>query len=235
MGLVERWNRIFKSEVNAATDKVEDPTHMAEQILRELHENLQQAIEGEAEIKAESLQHRANETKSREAAAEWERKANDLLDRVEAKTLDEAKGNELANVAATNVASNTKDADASAKLAIREEQAVAVTDAKIKKIREQITQTEQKVQMLKSESKTAEVSEKINKTLSSVDTDGLMETLNRMEAKVNAQEFRAQAYAEISDSTMSSSQEIDKVLENSHAGDALAALKAKRVAKTTTV
>ena len=60
-----------------------------------------------------------------------------------------------------------------------------------------------------------------------------MNTLNRMEEKVNAQEFRAQAYAEVSDSTMSTSQEIDKVLGSSHSGDALAALKAKRATKTT--
>jgi len=85
--------------------------------------------------------------------------------------------------------------------------------------------------MLKSKAKTAEVSERMNKTLSSVDTDGLMSTLNRMEKKVDAQEFRAQAYAEVDDSTLSAKSEIDKVLETKSSGSALEALKAKRTPK----
>jgi phage shock protein A len=54
-----------------------------------------------------------------------------------------------------------------------------------------------------------------------------------MEEKTSAQEFRAQAYAEVSDSTMSTSQEIDKVLGQTANTDALTTIKAKRAAKTT--
>ena len=229
MNILNRIGRIFQSEANAAVDKVEDPSKMADQILRELRDNLQQAVNGEAEIKAIALGHRSDESKARNLAADWEKKTNDLLDRVEAKTLDETKGNELATAAAVSVQTYTKQADDYKKMADKEEAALAIMDAKIKKIREQITETEERAQMIKSQAKTAEVSEKINKTLSSVDTDGLMNTLNRMEQKTTAQEFRAQAYAEISDSTMTTSQEIDKVLGQTANVDALAAIKAKRV------
>ena len=80
---------------------------------------------------------------------------------------------------------------------------------------------------MKSRAKTADVSEKINKTLSSVDTDGLMGTLDRMDAKVTAQEFRSQAYAEVRDTTLSSEQEINKILGTT-SSSALDAIKAKR-------
>ena len=233
MGLLTRISRIFKSEANAAVDKIEDPTKMSEQILRELRENLQQAINGEAEIKAIALGHRSDEAKARGLAAEWEKKTNDLLDRVDSKSLDEVKGNELASAAALNVQTYNKQAEDFKKMADKEESALSVMDSKIKKIREQITETEQRTQMIKAQAKTAEVSEKINKTLSSVDTDGLMNTLKRMEEKTSAQEFRAQAYAEVSDSTMSTSQEIDKVLGQTANTDALTTIKAKRAAKTT--
>ena len=64
--------------------------------------------------------------------------------------------------------------------------------------------------------------------MSSVDTDGLMQTMKRMQEKVSQTALTSEAYAEVSDSTMSSAQEIDKVLGSSSGSDALAALKNKR-------
>ena len=228
MSIFDRLFRIGKAEANAAVDKLEDPAKMADQILRELRANYQQAITGEAEIKALALQHRASELQNRNAADDWERKANELLDRVESKQLDEAKGNELAMKAAEAHQNALVQAEQFAKMAEKEEAAVAVMDAKIKQIKEQISETESRAQLISSRAKTSEVTEKINKTLSNVDTDGLMATLNRMDQKATAAEFRSAAYAQIEDSTMSSEQEINKVLGSSSASNALEAIKAKR-------
>jgi phage shock protein A len=228
MSIFDRLFRIGAAEANAAVDKLEDPAKMADQILRELRANYQQAIQGEAEIKALALQHRASELQYRNTAADWEKKTNELLDRVETKQLDEAKGNDLANKAAEAYQSATNEADQFAKMAEKEESAVAVMDLKIKQIKDQIAETESRAQLINSRAKTAEVSEKINKTLSSVDTDGLMATLNRMDQKASAQEFRAAAYAQIDDSTLSTEQEINKALGQGSAQNALEAIKAKR-------
>ncbi len=228
MSIFDRLFRIGAAEANAAVDKLEDPAKMAEQILRELRANYQQAIQGEAEIKAMALQHRASELKSRNAADEWEKKANELLDRIETKQLDEAKGNELAMKAAEAHVAAENEANEYAKMAEKEESAVAVMDLKIKQIKDQIAETESRSQMIQSRAKTAEVSEKISKTLSSVDTDGLMATLNRMDQKASAQEFRAAAYAQIDDSALSTEQEINKDLGAGSSSNALEAIKAKR-------
>jgi len=228
MSIFDRLFRIGKAEANAAVDKIEDPAKMAAQILRELRENYQQAIQGEAEIKALALQHRASELLNRNNAADWEKKTNDLLDRVDSKELDEAKGNELAAKAADAHQAAVNQADEFAKMAEKEESAVAVMDLKIKQIKDQIAETESRAQLISSRAKTAEVSEKINKTLSSVDTDGLMATLNRMDEKASAQEFRAAAYAQLEDSTLSTEQEINKALGQGSSSSALEAIKAKR-------
>jgi phage shock protein A len=229
MSIFDRLFRIGKAEANAAVDKIEDPAKMAAQILRELKENYQQAIQGEAEIKALALQHRANELQYRNTASDWEKKANDLLDRVDSKQLDESKGNDLAAKAAEASQSALNEADQFGKMAEKEESALAVMDLKIKQIKDQIAETESRAQLINSRAKTAEVSEKINKTLSSVDTDGLMETLKRMDEKASAQEFRAAAYAQIEDSTLSTEQEINKVLGTGTQSNALEAIKAKRI------
>lgn len=228
MSIFDRLFRIGKAEANAMVDKMEDPGKMAEQILRELHQNYEQAIQGEAEIKALALQHRAAQASAQGKADDWERKANELLDKVDRKELDEAKGNELATAAAEAHDKAAKEAQQYAQMAEKEEQAVAVMDAKIKQIKDQIADTENRKTMIQSRQKTAEASEKINRTLSDVDTDGLMSTLNRMDEKASAQEYRAAAYAQISDATMSTEQEINKVLNSSSSSSALDALKARR-------
>jgi len=228
MSIFDRLFRIGKAEANAAVDKLEDPSKMADQILRELRANYQQAIQGEAEIKALALQHRANELQARNKSDEWEKKTNDLLDRIDAKQLDEAQGNDLAAKAAQAHADALKDAEQYRGMAEKEESAVAVMDLKIKQIKDQIAETENRAKMIQSRAKTAEVSEKINKTLSDVDTDGLMATLNRMDERASAQEFRAAAYAQISDSTLSTEQEINKALGDGSSTAALDAIKAKR-------
>ena len=228
MSIFDRLFRIGKAEANAAVDKLEDPSKMADQILRELRENYQQAIQGEAEIKALALQHRANELQARNKADEWEKKTNDLLDRIESKELEEAQGNDLAAKAAQAHADAAKEAEQYKAMAEKEESAVNVMDLKIKQIKDQIAETENRAKMIQSRAKTAEVSEKINKTLSNVDTDGLMQTLNRMDQRASAQEFRAAAYAQIEDSTLSTEQEINKVLGEGSSSSALDAIKAKR-------
>jgi len=230
MSIIDRLFRVGKAEANAAIDKIEDPVKITDQILRELRENYQQAIAGEADIKAIALGHRAEEQKNRQKAAEWEKKANDLLDMIESGKLESAKGNELANQAAQTSQEATHQADEFSLMAQKEEKALSVMDAKIKQIKDRITETENRATMLKSRAKTADVSEKVNKVMSSVDTDGLMSTLDRMEQKVTSQEFRAQAYAEVGDIT-STTQEIDKVLATSTSNSALDAIKAKRASK----
>jgi len=227
MGLFERIFRIGKSEANAVVDKLEDPIKMADQVLRELKDNYQQAIVGESEVKAAALQHRAEEQKARAKADEWEKKANDLLDLVEEGKLDAEKGNSLAITAAESHDQATKQANEYAAMAQKEEQALAVMETAIQQLKDKIAEAENRTNLLKSRAKTAQVSESINKTLSSVDTDGLMGTLDRMDAKVTAQEFRSQAYAEVRDTTLSSEQEINKILGTS-SSSALDAIKAKR-------
>ena len=227
MGLFERIFRIGKSEVNSAVDRLEDPIKMADQVLRELKENYQQAIVGQSEVKAAALQHRAEEQKARSKAEEWEKKANDLLDLVEAGKLDAEKGNALATTAAESHDQAAKQTNEYAAMAQKEEQALAVMETAIQQLKDKIAEAENRTNLLKSRAKTAQVSESINKTLSSVDTDGLMGTLDRMDAKVTAQEFRSQAYAEVRDTTLSSEQEINKILGTS-SSSALDAIKAKR-------
>jgi phage shock protein A len=230
MSLLQRLFRIGVSNANAVVDKMEDQVKMADQIVRELSENLQEALNAAAQIKATALQTRANAKKESDLGVEWEAKANQLLDGIESGKIDATRGNELANEASKNFQVHT---DASAKYtadANKQDAAIAQLDIKIKSLRDAITEAKHRTELIKSNSKIADASLAINKALSNIDTDGLMSTLDRMEAKTTANQFLADAHAEVASSTMSSEQEINKLLAGTNSNSALDAIKAKRAA-----
>ena len=230
MSLFQRLFRIGVANANAVVDKMEDQVKMADQIVRELGENLQEALNATAQIKATALQTRANEKKERDAATEWESKTNQLLDAVEQKKVDETKGNELANQASQTYQAHLDAANKYGADATKQEAAIAQLEIKVKHLRDAITEAKHRTELIKSNSQVANASLAINKALSNIDTDGLMSTLDRMEAKTTATQFLADAHAEVAESTMSSEQEINKVLAGSNSNSALDAIKAKRAA-----
>ena len=234
MGILDRLFRVGKAEANAVVDKMEDPVKMSQQILRDLEENRQEAINGAAEIKAMALQHRASENDNRAKSVEYENKATQILDRVDTKAIDEATGNKLATECLANQQTFLAKAEEFKALADREEKAAGVMSAKIDQINQRISETKNKAEMIASRAKTANAEEKINKTLSSADTDGLMQTLERMDEKTKATEFRAQAYAEIDNVGASTDEAVNKILKETSPNAALEALKAKRNAAKTT-
>ena len=229
MSLLQRLFRIGASNAHAIVDKMEDQVKMADQIVRELSENLSEALNAEAQIKATALQTRANEKKERDLAAEWEQKTNQLLDAVEQKKVEEAKGNDLAAQAAKTYQEHLNAAEKYKADADKQDAAIAQMDQKVRGLRDAITEAKHRTELIKSNSQVADASLAINKALSNVDTDGLMATLDRMEAKTTATQFLADAHASIAEQSMSTEQEINKVLESS-SSSALDAFKAKRAA-----
>ena len=233
MSLIQRLFRIGASNANAVVDKMEDQVKMADQIIRELNENLSEALNAEAQIKATALQTRANEKKERDLATEWEAKTNQLLDAVEQKKVEDAKGNELAAQSAKTFQDHQNTAAKYGADADKQEAAIAQMDIKVKALRDAITEAKHRAELIKSNTQVADASLAINKAMSNIDTDGLMATLDRMEAKTTATQFLADAHASIQDSTMSTEQEINKVLGASSSNDALEAIRAKRAASKT--
>ena len=218
MSLLKRLFRIGAAEANAAVDKLENPTKIAEQVIRELKENLQEALTAEAQIKAIALETRANEKKEREQASQWEEKVVQLMS---AKNLTPEKQTELANSAATTSKTHADAANKYKVDADKQDAALSVMDKKIKSLRDAITEAEHRAQMIKSNEKVADASLAINKALSNIDTDSLMSTLDKMEAKTSATQFLADAYESVDNSSKSTAQEIDDVLAESNKSSAL--------------
>ena len=230
MSILSRLFRVGEAKANTIVDKMEDPVEISQQILRDLSEQLQKGINSEAEIKAIALGHRSEQKENLDKATEWRNKAYALMDKAdEAKTPEEKeKFTALANSAAEYNKDFEKKAALAAANAEREEKSLSVIDSKLKDLRDTIEKTKSDVEMIKSQQKTADASEKINKAMSSVDVDGLKSTLDRMKEKVKTTELRAEAYAEIDNSTASTEKQINDILSKDSGSSALDELRKSR-------
>ena len=229
MGILNRLSRIFSAKANTVVDTMENPTEISEQIIRELNEKFNTAVSAEAEIKAISLKNSADLAKAKQEVAEWEKRLNGILDKMD-------KGDNSTTTADLAKTAAAKYNDAVANVAKREQlvaksaEQVKTMEANVLHIKEAIESAKDKSKSIEARQKVAEASETINKAMSATNTDGLMGTLDRMEEKVAATEFRAEAYAGSAANSSAASQ-IDELIGSTSADDTLAAFRAKRSAK----
>jgi len=229
MGLGERLKRLFKSEAHAAVNKLEDPTKISEQVIRELGEKLQEAINAEAQVKAIALKNKSEALKAKSSVEEWSRKVEGMLDKIE-KEGSSPELEKLAEIAAGHYDDATKRAAELEKIASISNQQANAMEGTIKTLQTKISEAKDKSKNIEARQQIAEASKTINMAMSSTNTDGLMATLEHMEEKVAKDEFVAEAYA---NSTGNSSDEakINEALNSNSASSTLAAFKAKRQQK----
>ena len=226
MSLIQRIGRIFSAKANKAVDTIENPAEISEQILRELQEKQMVAINATADVKANSLKNEADLAKAKQDLISWEHRLNAMLDKIE----KEGSTPEL-EAFAKSAAEKYNEANETVKkreqLVAVSKQQVATMETNVAKIREAIETAKDKSKTIAARQKVAEASEVVNKAMSSTNMDGLMGTLDRMEEKVEATEFRSEAYAGATDNS-TTAQKIDSMIGSTTADDTLAAFRAKR-------
>jgi phage shock protein A len=96
------FNRIFKlgqSHAHSAIDKMEDPIKMTEQGIRDLKKDLQGAMQSLAEVKGVTMRTRKESENNKKLAADYERKAMLLLQKMQNGELDASEAERLATEA----------------------------------------------------------------------------------------------------------------------------------------
>lgn len=236
LNLLGRVEKIFEADSNSALDSAEDPSKMTKQAVIDLKEKLQKAIDAEVHLKALVIDKRTNAEKNKAEAADWAHKAEQILDKVDNKQITPADGDRLAAEALAQQATAQQAADRYAKEAADQQAILDGMDKKVKELHDLIDQAENQSEELAAREESAQATQQISKELTGIGVDNTKELLDRMRKKTEESEHMAQAYAELDNANKSTKDEINEVLGSSAsagANDALAALKAKRAAKTT--
>ena len=213
MSIFRRIFRMAQAESHAALDQFEDPIKMTEQGIRDLKKDLQDAMVSLAEVKGIAIRTQRDAEGKKKLAADYERKAMMLLQKMQKGELDPAEAERLATEALNQKEEVSKEAVRLAQEAERHQQMASQLQANVNKIKSSISTYDNDLVTLKARAKTASATKKINQQIAQVDSSSTIAMLEKMKAKVEEDESLAIAYGELASADKSIDDEINAVLK----------------------
>lgn len=188
MGIIERLSTLLKSNVNDLIDKAEDPEKIANQVIHDLQNALQEASQGVAAAIAEKSKLQASLTKAKEEVAKYAERATKAV---------ELGDDELAKEALKRKADAARDVERYTTLLAEQTENVDKLKRMLADMESKIEEAKHRRDSLITRAKSAEANKKIAETLSSASNKNPMDALDRMEEKVRNTEAQAEAYSEL--------------------------------------
>jgi len=221
--ILERFNTIIKSNINALLDKAEDPAKMIDQYLLDLRESL-------AEVKKETAGVMAEESRCRRAYEENQRDV-EKYEGLARRALSAGSEEDAKVFLAKKLELETKGADLKKIYDTARENADKMRQMHDKLVGD-INSLETRKAAVKAKVAVAKTQEKVNEITSGAEkASGTMEAFERMEAKADQMLDQANAMTELNakknDTAESLADKYEKAGSTAEVDDALAKLKAE--------
>ena len=224
MSLFKRLFTYSKSEAHAALDKLEDPTKMAEQGIRDLRKDLGDSLQGLAQVKAQAIRAKRELQQQKEVATDYEQKAVLLLGRAQTGDLDPAEADRLASEALQRREQAVQRASEIGREVERFDAMTAKLETGIQSLKSQIGKWENELHTLKARAQVGRATRKINEQLARVDSGGTIAMLERMRDRTQEEEALAEAYGDIAQVGSNIDQDIEAALGGAQPVEGSAAL-----------
>ncbi|MBC8257770.1 MAG: PspA/IM30 family protein [SAR324 cluster bacterium] len=190
MGILVRLFNLFRSNANDLLDKAEDPEKMLQQMVSDLEVQKRKAKQQMTEALALQKRLERDTEKEHKAAEKWEQKAVLAVQKEK---------DDLAKEALTRKKEHLFRAlEFEKQLEMHRNNSEALRSS-YQTMEDKIDEIKRKRSLLSVKQKQAEAQEKIYQTIEGLgDTSGTMETIERVEEKVENMQARAEAYQEMS-------------------------------------
>ena len=214
MNIFKRLLRIGQAEIHAAVEKMEDPVKMTEQGLRELREDLTEATEAYAKVKALAIRTENEQAHCQKESMNYAEKAILIMQKAQAGQVEIGKAEELAREALSLRRKFYSESEELGQqvMALQQSSREMLRNTEI--LKDNLEKWEKELRTLKARVKVSKATEQVNKQLAQLDNNGTIAMLERMKAKVEDQEALSQAYGEIARSKHSMKDELDKFLKD---------------------
>lgn len=219
------WN-ILVGNLHEAADKFERPITMTKQGIRELEEQLKESLQAFAEVRATAIRSKNEVTKAAQDAEDYKKKAMTLLHKAQ-KEVHAAESERLAAEAMAQREQKLKLYKTHLATQQRYEKMVEGMNAKIKRLKREISKWKTELKSLEARQKAAAAGIKLNKAMAGLDSGKTLEMLNKLKERVEYDEALTESYGELADQTKSIDEEINAAIEGHEGIDALEALKAE--------
>ncbi|RYD99481.1 MAG: PspA/IM30 family protein [Sphingobacteriales bacterium] len=214
MNIFKRIFRIGQAEIHAAVEKMEDPVKMTEQGLRELKEDLNEATEAYARVKALAIRTRNEQEVCLKEAATYGEKAVLVMEKAQNGSLELEKAEALAKEALRLKMQHTQESEDLERQAAVHQQSAAEMLNNIAIIKENLSKWEKELKTLKARVKVSKATQQVNKQLAHLDANNTISMLERMKEKAEDQEALAKAYGEIAGEKSTIKDDLEKVLND---------------------
>ena len=214
MSIFKRIFKVGQAQAHSVVDKMEDPIKLTEQGIRDLKKDLQGAMSSLAEVKGIAIRTRKDADNKKKLAADYERKAMLLMQKMQNGEMAPADAERLATEALAKKESDASEALRLAQEAGHHEKMAADLQANVNKIKSAISTYENDLVTLKARARTAASTKKINQQIAKVDSSGTIAMLEKMKTKVEEDEALAIAYGEMASADKSLDDEINAALES---------------------
>ena len=190
MGIVTRFINVIRAYTNSFLDKAEDPEKMLQQMLSDLETQKRQAKQRMTEALALQKRLERDTEKEIREAEKWEQKAILAV---------QNEKDELAKEALVRKKEHHRRANEFEIQLEKHRSNAEVLKSGYQKMEDKIEEIKRKKGLLMAKQKQAEAQEKIYQTIEGIgDTSGTIETMERIEEKVETMQSKAEAYQEIS-------------------------------------
>ena len=190
MGIVTRFINVIRAYTNSFLDKAEDPEKMLQQMLSDLETQKRQAKQRMTEALALQKRLERDTEKENQEAEKWEQKAILAV---------QNEKDELAKEALVRKNEHQRRANEFEIQLEKHRSNAEVLKSGYQKMEDKIEEIKRKKGLLMAKQKQAEAQEKIYQTIEGIgDTSGTIETMDRIEEKVETMQSKAEAYQEIS-------------------------------------
>lgn len=197
MNIFKRLFRIGQAEIHAAVEKMEDPVKMTEQGLRELREDLVQATEAYAKVKALAIRTENEQVHCQQESMNYAEKAVLIMQKAQIGQVNIEKAEDLAREALSLRKKYYSESEALGMQVSALQQSAREMLRNTEVLKENLEKWEKELRTLKARVKVSKATEQVNKQLAQLDNNGTVAMLERMKAKVEEKEALAKAYGEI--------------------------------------
>jgi phage shock protein A len=193
MGILDRISTLVRANISDLIERAEDPEKVVKQLIMDMKNQLLQVKTQVAAAIADEKQLFQRYQENQDKANQWQRKAELAVERGQ---------DELAREALQRRNAFQQTADGFKEQYEGQSRQVAVLKDALRALEGKINEAESKKDLLIARSRRAKAEAQIRTTLSGLDTSGALAGFERMEEKVNREEARASALAELDADTV---------------------------------
>ncbi len=210
--IFQRMFKVGQSHAHSTMDKFEDPIKMTEQGIRDLKKDLQGTMKSLAEVKGVAIRLKKEAEDNKRLAADYERKAMMLLQKMQGGGIDAEQAERLATEALNRKEDSSQKAVSLMQNWEQQSNMASQLQANVSKLKSTVSTYENELITLRARAKTAAATRKINEQVARVDSTGTIAMLEKMKAKVEEDESLAQSYGELASAETSVDDEINAAL-----------------------